>query len=149
MNGKKILIVEDHPDCRELLGIILGRSGYTIVTAGTGLEAIDRARTTGPDLILMDFGLPDMMGDQIIARLKTHSSTEAIPVIVTTGYIDPKVADRARAAGAAKVMVKPFDLSVLMDAMDFYLSTEPDHPPLSLEQIGQLIPRSIGDGRTF
>lgn len=143
MSGKKILIVEDHPDCRELLGIILGRSGYTIVTAGTGLEAIDRARATGPDLILMDFGLPDMTGDKIIVSLRAHSSTKTIPVIVTTGYIDSKVADRARAAGAAKVLVKPFDLNALMDAMDLYLSAESETDPVPSLQMGQFIPRSV------
>lgn len=124
MAKTKILIVEDHPDCRELLAIVLGKLGYAIVKAETGLEAIEQARATNPDLILMDFGLPDMSGDKVMMRLKADPFTEKIPVILTTGYMDAVVAKRAIAAGAAKILVKPFDLERLMDAMEKCLSPE-------------------------
>lgn len=125
MHQKKILIVEDHPDCRELLAIVLGRSGYIVSKAGTGLEAIEQAHANRPDLIVMDFGLPGMTGDQIIMRLRADPCTEKIPVILTTGYMDAKVAERAKAAGAAKVIIKPFELDELMETIERYLAPEP------------------------
>jgi len=126
MSKKKILIVEDHADCRELLAIVLGRSGYVVIKAGTGLEAIDQARATHPDLIIMDFGMPGMTGDQAILRLRADPSTEKIPVILTTGYMDAKVSERAKAAGATKIMIKPFELEELMETLERYLSPEPE-----------------------
>jgi len=69
MHSKKILIVEDHPDCREFLKLILSRSGYLVAIAGTGLEAMEMATMTNPDLIVMDFGLPDITGDKVISCL--------------------------------------------------------------------------------
>lgn len=133
MGSKTILIVEDHPDCRELLAVVLARSGYGVIKAATGLEAIARARETVPDLILMDFGLPGMTGDKIIMRLKEDPSTEKIPVIVTTGYLDANVARRAVVAGAVKVLVKPFELDGLLAAMQQCLSSEPDRNLVSSE----------------
>ncbi len=78
----------------------------------------------------MDFGLPGMTGDQAIVRLRADPSTEKIPVILTTGYMDAMVAKRAIAVGAAKVMIKPFELKELMDAMQRCLSSEPAKDPV-------------------
>jgi CheY-like chemotaxis protein len=60
---KRILIVEDNDDYRYLLGVFLNREGYDIVEATTGLEAIEQAHATHPDLIIMDLGLPGITGD--------------------------------------------------------------------------------------
>jgi two-component system, chemotaxis family, chemotaxis protein CheY len=133
MDKKTILVVEDHRDCRELLAIVLARSGYAVVKAGSALEAIDQAAATHPDLIIMDFGLPGMTGDQVILRLRAHLSTEKIPVIFTTGYMDVNVAERAKAVGAAQIMIKPFDLDKLVDTVERYLSSEPDRDAVSPE----------------
>lgn len=133
MGKTKILVVEDHPDCRELVTIVLQRSGYVIFKAGTGLEAMEQAHATNPDLILMDFGLPDMSGDKVITRLKADPSTQKIPVILTTGYMDARVTKLANAAGAATILLKPFSLERLTDAMEECLSSEPDTEAVPLE----------------
>ena len=130
MRSTKILLVEDHDDCRRLLKIVLSRSGHTVVQAGTGLEALDRASVTNPDVIIMDFGLPDVTGDKVIEVLKADPATEKIPVIVTTGYMNTEIIRRAIDAGAATVLVKPYDVDRLMDAMERCLSSESGHDPL-------------------
>ena len=77
MGKHKILIVEDDSDCRELLRFFLRQSGYETVEAATGFEAVNLARVTRPDLIIMDLGMPAMTGDQATARLKADPSTRA------------------------------------------------------------------------
>ena len=61
---KKVLIVEDNDDGRELLVLVIKSAGYDVVEATTGLEAVDRAHAFRPDLILMDIGLPGINGDE-------------------------------------------------------------------------------------
>lgn len=126
MPGKnKILIVEDNRDARELLTLFLRRSGYDILEAGTGLEAIDQTQAGHPDLILMDLGLPKMSGDEAVVRLKEDLSTRHIPIIVNTAF-DSRGApvQRALAAGAEEVMHKPVDLKALLDIVRRYLPDE-------------------------
>jgi two-component system cell cycle response regulator DivK len=84
---KRILIVEDNSDSRDLLALLLTRSGYEVAEATTGLAAIEQTRVTRPDLIIMDLGLPGITGDEATARLKADPSTRDIPVIVNTASI--------------------------------------------------------------
>ena len=132
MREKKILIVEDHADCRELLSLVLSRSGYTVVQAGTGLDGLERAFTTTPDLIVMDFGLPDTTGYEVILSLKRNPVTGKIPVIVTTGYMTAEVTKRAYAAGAAKVLTKPYGVDQLRSVIDQLLAEDADCEPQSM-----------------
>ena len=122
---KRILIVEDNSESRELLALILRRSGYDIAEAATGLDAIDQAHATRPDLIIMDLGLPEITGDEATARLKADPSTRDIPVIVNTAF--PKGAppvERALAAGAAEILYKPTNLKTLLEVVHRYLSSD-------------------------
>ncbi len=123
---KRVLIVEDNRDARELLAIFLQRSGYEVLEAGTGLEAIDQTRANLPDLILMDLGLPKMSGDEAIARLKEDATTRHIPIIVNTAF-DKRGApvQQALAAGAAEILHKPVDLKTLLAMVRRFLEAEP------------------------
>ena len=79
MAGKmKILIVEDPVEIRGLMARFLERAGYEVIEAETGLTAIDRANATHPDLITIDLGLPDITGDEVVARLKADPATKHI-----------------------------------------------------------------------
>jgi Response regulator receiver domain len=79
VSKKKILIVEDHVEIRELMARFLERAGYEVIEAETGLTAIDRANAIHPDLITIDLGLPDITGDEVVARLKADPATKHIP----------------------------------------------------------------------
>ncbi len=127
---QKILIVEDNSDCRELLALVLRRSGYEIAEAATGLEAIEQAAATHPDLILMDLGLPGITGDEATARLKADPATKDIPVIVNTAFHKGTLIDRAIAVGAAEILHKPISFEALREVVRRYLSSN-DTPDLS------------------
>jgi CheY-like chemotaxis protein len=121
---KKILIVEDNEDCRELLALLVKRLGYEVVEAATGLAAVDQACGALPDLILMDLGLPGISGDEATARLKANPSTRDIPVVINTAFQDGVLTDRALAVGAAEILHKPVDLPMLRDVLCRYAPTE-------------------------
>jgi len=121
---KKILIVEDNSDIRELMAFFLERVGYEVIKAGTGLAGIEQAKTTHPDLITMDLGLPDIRGDEVTSRLKIQPSTKHIPVVIITAYYeDAPLVQRALAAGACEVLYKPVELRTLADTLRRVLTT--------------------------
>ena len=122
-SAKKILLVEDNDEIRDLLALFMKHLGYKVFAAARGLEAIDRASVVHPDLIMMDIRMPGMHGDDATARLKANPSTRDIPVLVVTAYgagIDTR---RALAAGAAEVLHKPLDLTTLPNVLHRYLSS--------------------------
>lgn len=123
---QKILIVEDNCDCRELLAVVLRRSGYEVTEAATGLAAVDQASAILPDLILMDLGLPGITGDEATARLKANPSTKDIPVIVNTAFHKGALVERAIAVGAAEILHKPISFQALHEVVRRYLS--PNYP---------------------
>jgi CheY-like chemotaxis protein len=121
-SDKKILLVEDNNEVRELLALFMKRLGYKVFEAATGLEAIDLASTVQPNLIMMDLRLPEMNGAEATASLRATPSTRDIPLIVVTAYgagIDTR---RALDAGAAEILHKPIDLTTLSNVLHRYLS---------------------------
>jgi CheY-like chemotaxis protein len=122
---KKVLIVEDNVDGRELLVIVLRRAGYDVVEASTGLEAVDQAHALHPDLILMDLGLPGINGVEATERIKADPSTRNIPVIVNTAFPkESSFVERAIAAGAAEILHKPVNFAALRETVQRYLSQD-------------------------
>jgi two-component system, cell cycle response regulator DivK len=123
--AKKILIVDENDACRASLGASIKGLGYEVLEAATGLEAIDKASSIHPDLIMMDLRLPGMNGDEATVRLKRNLSTRNIPVVISTAWttacnIGDRV-DRALEAGAEEILYKPFHLPMLRDVLRTYL----------------------------
>ena len=118
----KILIVEDHFHVRQILVLRLKELGYELLEADTGIDAFRQARSTSPDLILMDLDLPIIGGDEIIRWLKTDVVTRHIPIIVTTALLFGPAVDRARTAGAAELIHKPFNFDALNTILQRHLS---------------------------
>ena len=111
MGGKsRILVVEDNLDVRRLMALVLGRSGYEVVEAATGIEALEQTYATHPDLIIMDLSIPTMTGDEVTARIKADPTTKNIPIIVNTAYHKGVFVERAVAAGAVEILYKPTEL---------------------------------------
>jgi CheY-like chemotaxis protein len=135
----RVLIVEDNAEVRELMGLFLRRAGYDVAEAMTGVAAIEQARATHPDLIIMDLGLPEMTGDEATAHLKADPSTKDIPVIVNTAFsMGASIVARAIAAGAAEILHKPTTFKALQDMLCRYLTAttsegvlQPDLPKVS------------------
>ena len=105
--GALVLVVEDEDGIRELYSMVLPHvsPGLTIDTARSGAEGLERARTTLPDLILMDLNMPGMSGIEATRRLKEDPKTAHIPVIAVTGL--PELTPHAMAAGCASFVLKP------------------------------------------
>jgi CheY-like chemotaxis protein len=122
---KKILIVEDNADCRELLRLIITRQlDCEVVEAATGFAAVDQASATHPDLILMDLGLPGISGAEATERIKANPAIKDIPIVINTAFSATELTRRALAAGAAEILHKPIELFVLRDTLRKYLSKE-------------------------
>jgi two-component system cell cycle response regulator DivK len=122
---KKILIADNNDACRESLGVSIKGLGYEVFEAATGPEAIDKASSIHPDLIMMDLRLPGMNGDEATVRLKRNLSTRNIPVLISTAWTTAcNVGDRANRAleaGAEEILYKPFHLTMLRDVLRIYL----------------------------
>jgi CheY-like chemotaxis protein len=105
--GALVLVVEDYQDAREMYVEYLKFSGFRVAEARNGLEAIDRAQTLLPDIILMDLALPRMDGWEATRRLKSDPRTKHIPVVALTGHALAGHAEGARQAGCDAFVTKP------------------------------------------
>lgn len=114
MAGKKILIIEDDADIRELIKYNLSREGYCVSEAGGGKECLHTACSEPVDLILLDLMLPEMSGLDICKALKGDSSTADIPIIMVTAKGEESEIVIGLELGADDYVVKPFSPKVLM-----------------------------------
>ena len=107
--AKKILIVEDEPDILSLAIIRLRTSGYEILTARDGEEALEVIKTgAAPDLILLDMLLPKIRGDVVCRKLKSDPRTKHIPVIIFTASV-VRITEKIMDIGADDYVLKPFE----------------------------------------
>jgi two-component system, OmpR family, KDP operon response regulator KdpE len=107
----KILVVDDEPQIRTLLRVTLGRAGYAVIEAGTAREALSAKSIDRPDLILLDLGLPDRDGLELITALRAEPRS-ALIVVSARDQTDQKVA--ALDLGADDYVTKPFDTEELL-----------------------------------
>ncbi|MEP7291272.1 MAG: response regulator [Chloroflexota bacterium] len=105
--AEKILVVDDDLDSLKLIGLMLQRNGYEVIAASAGNQALARALSDQPDLIILDVMMPDMNGYEVSRRLRKNPSTQNIPIIMFTAktLIDDKVAGFE--AGADDYLTKP------------------------------------------
>ena len=115
--GPLVLIVDDVQDNRTIYVLFLKFSGFRIAEAENGVEALEKATTLLPDVIVMDLSLPVMDGWEATRRLKRDPRTKRIPVVVLTGHALPEHAQAAREAGCDLVITKPCLPDQLMDAL--------------------------------
>ncbi len=104
---EKILVVDDDIDSLKLIGLMLQRNGYEVIAASCGNQALARAASDHPDLIILDIMMPDMNGYEVSRRLRRNPETQNIPIIMFTAktLIDDKVAGFE--AGADDYLTKP------------------------------------------
>ena len=85
---KNVLLVDDEPILREGLARVLANAGYLVTEAGDGVEALEKANSEHPDIIVLDVLMPIMDGMQVLIRLRDNPATEAIPVILLSGLME-------------------------------------------------------------
>ena len=102
-----VLVVDDFADNREMYSEYLSFSGYEVIEARNGKEAVDAAQQRQPDIIIMDLSLPVMDGWEATRRLKADDRTRRIPVVALTGHALAGHAEGARDAGCDAFVTKP------------------------------------------
>ena len=106
--SKRILVVEDHEDNRQILRDLLASAGYVMIEAGNGVDGVAAAAAERPDLILMDIQLPILDGYEATRQIKADPALNAIPIIVVTSYALSGDEEKARAAGCDAYVAKPY-----------------------------------------
>ena len=110
--ARPVLVIEDDPSVASLLRTVLEDEGHTVLWHMSGRDGLTAARTLRPQMVLLDLGLPDTHGLDVLRALKADPKTEAIPVVIVSA-----VSNLARAGtleGAAAVVPKPFDVDDLL-----------------------------------
>jgi DNA-binding response OmpR family regulator len=111
----KVLLIEDDVRVRELYELVLKMDEYQVITAETGEEGLEKARSEQPDLIFLDIRLPGMNGLEVLEVLRQDEQTSAIPVVILSNLDDEKTVSKGVSLGALEYVVKsritPQDLS--------------------------------------
>lgn len=110
---RKILVVEDHPDSRDLLALYLKMQGYTVYTAEDGHEALKLIQLDCPQLIITDLSMPHMDGVEMIKLVRQIPECRHTPIIVMTAFGNEEES-AARRAGANQTISKPIEYESLI-----------------------------------
>tara|TARA_B100000315_G_scaffold73020_1_gene66659 strand:+ start:733 stop:1095 length:363 start_codon:yes stop_codon:yes gene_type:complete len=110
---KKILVVEDEVDVLKVVGFVLKKKGYSVISALDGEKGLELVKEERPDLILLDFYLPVMDGLALSKKLKADSELSKIPILLLTASAD-NITQKAKECQANDYLLKPFDYTVLL-----------------------------------
>lgn len=112
----RVLVVDDIDDNAVFLQALLKTEGYAVETAAGGWAAIRQIKDSCPDLILLDVMMPDMVGYEVIERIRTQLKLSTVPVVLLTAYSDISQ-EEALEMGANFLMRKPIDNRKLLDCV--------------------------------
>ena len=114
--SRKILVVEDHPDTRELLARLLELENFNVVTAQDGVSGLERVETEDPDLVVTDISMPNLDGIGMIKALRSNSKFNRLPIVTITAY-GQGIATEALTAGADGAFTKPLEFEKLISSI--------------------------------
>ena len=109
MPDATVLVVDDDPIIQRLLQMNFEMEGYTVVTASDGVEGLERARDSSPDLIVLDVMMPRMNGLEVTAALKADDALAGIPILLLSAKAQESDVQAGIQAGAEGYMTKPFE----------------------------------------
>lgn len=116
-----VLVVEDTPDTRSLMRLILEFAGYRVLEAENGLEAVEIAREVRPDAILMDMSLPVIDGCKATRFIREQPELKNVPIIACTAHNRWEWRSKAIVAGCTYFLTKPLDPEGLIAVLSRYL----------------------------
>jgi twitching motility two-component system response regulator PilG len=122
-----VLVVDDSPTIRKILGLTLERAGYRVVAESNGQAALDRLKDVIPRVVLLDIAMPDLDGYEVCKRIKQDPRTSAVPVIMLSGkgaFFD-KV--KGHMAGATEYLTKPFETPQVLAVVTAHCQAEANH----------------------
>lgn len=108
-----VVLAEDDPDIQLVARLALKRAGFTVKVVANGLEALDAIGQQAPDVILLDWMMPELDGPETCRRLKSNPATAAIPIVFLTAKSQEAEIQRGLSLGAAGYVTKPFDALAL------------------------------------
>lgn len=112
-----LLMAEDDPDIQLVARMALKKAGFRVAVANNGRELLDRVKEERPDVILLDWMMPELNGPDTCAALKADPATTDIPVIFMTAKSQGFERDHGLATGALGYIIKPFDALTLGDCI--------------------------------
>src|SRR5262245_10448793 len=112
-----ILIAEDSRDGREMLQVLLGLKGYSVLTAADGQRAVELALENSPDLIFLDLELPQLDGLSVARDLRSNSNFRNVPIIILSGHDPMEHKQSAMDAGCTDYLLKPIDFEKLNEIL--------------------------------
>ncbi len=124
---KKLLIVEDNSELLELFRLGLKQAGFSVSTASNGLDALKKARTVSPDLILLDLVLPELDGFAVCERLRKDESTASTRIIMLTGLMSEFTRYAGLESGADEYVTKPASPGQLLPRIEHWLQQPARH----------------------
>jgi CheY-like chemotaxis protein len=116
----RVLVVDDDPDAREVMAVVLTQAGYTVEVANDGFDAIGKMGKAEPDIVLTDLQMPGMHGLDLISNLKQIDGD--VPVVVATGMETRDLQTNADLYGAVACLEKPIDLEELLWTIELALA---------------------------
>jgi len=131
-----ILVCEDDPSLRLLFRLTIEPRGYQVIEASDGRSGIELARSLEPDLVIVDMGLPDCSGIEVVRAIKEVPALEKTPVLMATGSMQPGDRLTAEDAGVDAFLYKPFNMIRLITEIQRLLGKrETSDPGLSLRRL--------------
>jgi DNA-binding response OmpR family regulator len=126
--GRKILVIDDSLMLLSFVKEILSEAKYQVATAGTAEEGLVSARKDVPDLILLDYILPDMKGDEVCKHLSENPTTAKVRIVYMSGFGTDLQADQIKSANVIGSLNKPFTSDLLLKTVENYISKDPSEP---------------------
>jgi CheY-like chemotaxis protein len=115
-----VLVVDDDESTCDALQRLLSRMGYTATTAHSGREALDVAETIRPDVIVLDWMMPEMDGLEVLRRLRETPATKDVPVLLYSAVDNPDLIGEAEKLGAQKCLLKSGGFYPLYEQIELY-----------------------------
>ncbi len=125
MGKKRVLIVDDDPAIIEMLVELLERDGrFEVQTAETGFEAGIRTKEFRPDVIVLDYMLPDINGNAVCRTIRADASLKDVKIIMVSGVVNPDDVGKLRSEGADEFLQKPFSIEQLVNIITELVSSQ-------------------------
>ena len=122
-----ILVADDNEDNLQIISRILRSNGFEVVVERNGKDALDRARETHPELIVMDIMMPEMSGTEVLERLRESPHTSRIPIILLTAMAQNDDVIAGYQIGADYYMTKPYTSKELLNGVRLVLGRNATH----------------------
>lgn len=129
MGRVDVLLVEDDEASQYIFGTILTHRGYSVRYARSGPQGLRMLRETAPDVVVLDIGIPEMDGFEVLEHIRADPQTRDLPVVVVTVHVFEADQRRAVEAGCDVFLKKPLEPSALVNELERLLGPPPTPPP--------------------